>query len=142
MHANDKNMKAAAGFTLIELVVAILVFALGIMGIMKMHQASIQSNNYSMQLMEAVNIAQDKIDSLRGLTFDDPDLAVAVHNTQLINDAQLGAIATKGIDYSLSYVVTITPGTNNSGRSVNLSVTWWEKNIHHILNIPAVLTER
>lgn len=108
---------------------------------MKMHQASIQSNNYSMQLTEAVNIAQDKIDSLRGITFDDPEMTVAVHNTQLINDAALGAIATRGIEYRLSYEVTITPNTNNSGRSVNLSVTWWEKNIHHILNIPVVLCQ-
>ena len=63
------NMRTgrSAGFTLIELVVAIFVFALGIMGILKMHQASVQANNFSMQLTKAVNAAEDQMEFLRGL---------------------------------------------------------------------------
>jgi prepilin-type N-terminal cleavage/methylation domain-containing protein len=130
----------SSGFTLIELVVAILVFALGIMGIMKMHQASIQSNNYSMQLSEAINIAQDKIDSLRGSSFDDPEMAIAVHNTQFMDDVELGAQVTRGITYNLSYVVSALP-TNPSGRRINLTVTWQEKNLSHLLNIPVIIDD-
>lgn len=133
---NRKNTADSTGFTLIELVVAIMVFAVGIMGIMKMHQASIQSNNYSMQLTEAINIAQDKIDSLRGTSFNDPDMAVAVHNTQVINNVQL----TRGIDFNISYVVSELP-TNTSGRRINLSVTWQEKDLHHILNLPVIIDD-
>ena len=130
---------ATAGFTLIELVVAILVFAIGIMGIMKMHQASIQSNNYSMQLTEAVNIAQDRIDSLRGTTFEDPDLAIGAHGTTVVDDASLGAAATRGVSYNLSYVVSAF--SNNSGRRINLTVTWREKNLDHILEIPVMIDD-
>jgi prepilin-type N-terminal cleavage/methylation domain-containing protein len=130
----------SSGFTLIELVVAILVFAIGIMGIMKMHQASIQSNNYSMQLSEAINIAQDRIDSLRGTSFDDPTMAIAIHNTEFIGDAELGAQVTRGITYNLSYVVSALP-TNPSGRMINLTVTWQEKNLPHLLNIPVIIDD-
>jgi len=134
----ERTIKSTSGgFTLIELVVAILVFALGIMGIMKMHQASIQSNNYSMQLTQAVNIAQDRIERLRGASFDDPDMSVAIHNTTIINDATYA----RGVDYNLSYIVSVAPNTNNMGRDVNLTVTWQEKSIHHILRIPVLITQ-
>jgi type IV pilus assembly protein PilV len=114
------------GFTLIELVVAILVFALGIMGIMKMHSATIQSNNYSMQLTEAVNIADKQLEILRGLEFINNTMSVGTHNTT--------TAWSRGIPYNLSYQVT-NPGTVRPTRNIALSVTWQEKNLNHRLDM-------
>jgi len=49
-------------FTLIELVVAILIFAVGITGIAKMQLLAIQGDKYSMDMTDAVNIAQDLVE--------------------------------------------------------------------------------
>ncbi len=114
------------GFTLIELAVAILVFALGIMGIMKMHSATIQSNNYSMQLTEAVNVAEDRLEILRGLDFSTSTMSVGAHNTT--------TAWSRGIPYQVSYRV-IDPGMARPTRSVALSVTWQEKNLNHRLDM-------
>jgi prepilin-type N-terminal cleavage/methylation domain-containing protein len=127
---DNLNEQCSGGFTLIELVVAILIFAIGIVGIMKMHQASIQSNNYSMQLTQALNIADDKIEFLRGINFTDANMTQGAH----------AAIATSmGVQYNMDWVVT--PMTNNFARNVNFTISWQEKAINHQYNIQLILDQ-
>jgi prepilin-type N-terminal cleavage/methylation domain-containing protein len=127
---DNLNKQCSGGFTLIELVVAILIFAIGIVGIMKMHQASIQSNNYSMQLTQALNIADDKIEFLRGINFTDANMTLGAH----------AAIATSmGVLYNMDWVVT--PLTNNFARNVNFTISWQEKAINHQYNILLILDQ-
>lgn len=123
----------SAGFTLIELVVAILVFALGIMGILKMHQASVQANNFSMQLTEAVNAADDKKEFLRGLPFTHNSMSIGTHNTT--------TTISRNIPYNVSYRVEATPDTGGNGRTVTIFVTWQEKNRNHMFTLPLVMDE-
>jgi prepilin-type N-terminal cleavage/methylation domain-containing protein len=124
----------SGGFTLIELVVAILIFALGIVGIMKMHQASVQSNMFSMQLTQAMNISTDRIEFLRGLPFDNANMSVGATHGPV-------TITSMGVPYAVSYTVAVTPNSNNYGRTVNLTIAWDEKAIHHQLSIPAILSQ-
>jgi prepilin-type N-terminal cleavage/methylation domain-containing protein len=127
---DNLNKQCSGGFTLIELVVAILIFAIGIVGIMKMHQASIQSNNYSMQLTQALNIADDKIEFLRGINFTDANMTLGAH----------AAIATSmGVQYNMDWVVA--PMTNNFARNVNFTISWQEKAINHQYNILLILDQ-
>lgn len=123
----------SGGFTLIELVVAILVFALGIMGILKMHQATVQANNFSMQLTEAVNAAEDQMEFLRGLSFNHNSMSIGAHNTT--------TTISRNIPYNVSYQVATTPGTGGNGRTVTISVTWQEKSLNHIFTLPLVMDE-
>jgi prepilin-type N-terminal cleavage/methylation domain-containing protein len=134
MNNAKDNLKeqSPGGFTLIELVVAILIFAIGIVGIMKMHQASIQSNNFSMQLTQALNIADDKIEFLRGINFTDANMTLGAH----------AAIATSmGVQYNMNWVVAVAPMTNNSARNVNFTISWQEKAIAHQYNIQLTLSQ-
>ena len=136
---NDMNYKALQkdsmknnnGFTLIELVVAILVFALGIMGIMKMHSATVQANNYSMQVTEAVNAGENELEYLRGLEFAHDSMSIGVHNTTNLS---------RGIPYNLSWTVT-NPGTAGSSRNVLLTVQWQEKALNHQINMEVTWDE-
>lgn len=123
----------SAGFTLIELVVAIFVFALGIMGILKMHQASVQANNFSMQLTEAVNAAEDQMEFLRGLSFVHDSMSVGIHSTT--------TTMSRNIPYNVSYRVDTTPNTGGTGRTVTIFVTWQEKNLNHMFTLPLVMDE-
>ncbi len=124
--------KKPGGFSLIELVVAILVFSIGIVGIMKMHQASVQSNAYSMQLTQALNVADSELEFLRGLPFTHSSMSIGAHNPPV-------PVTLMGVPYNVSWVVT--PQVGNLARDVNLLVTWQEKAIAHQLNIPVSLTE-
>jgi type IV pilus assembly protein PilV len=124
--------KKPGGFTLIELVVAILVFAIGIVGILKMHQASVQSNNFSMQLTEAMNISQDKFDYLRGLGVNNTSMSVSAHNPVIVTSM--------GVPYTVSWTVTPTPTSSSPGRMVELKIGWNEKAIAHNLDLKETFT--
>jgi type IV pilus assembly protein PilV len=123
----------SGGFTLIELVVAILVFALGIMGMLKLHQASVQTNNFSMQLTEAVNSAEDQMEFLRGLSFNHNSMTIGTHNTT--------TTFSRNIPYNVSYRVEATPNTGGNGRTISIFVTWQEKNLNHMFTLPLIMDE-
>ncbi len=122
-----------AGFTLIELVVAILIFAIGIVGILKMHQAAIQASSYNRQLTEAVAIAQDRLERLHGLQFTNADMAVGVHNTITVFSPP-----PRNLPYNISWTVA-QPAT--FVRTVALSVTWMEKNVSHEVDLNVIWDE-
>jgi prepilin-type N-terminal cleavage/methylation domain-containing protein len=123
--------KGSRGFTLIELVVAILVFALGITGIMKMHQASVQSNNFSMQLSQAMNVAEDKMDYLRGLGLNNNSMSVGAHNTP--------DVVAMGVPYTITWTVVNTPNTFNRSRTVSMRITWQQKALGHRFDLQSIM---
>ena len=63
------------GFTLIEILIAITVFAIGILAVGKMQITAIQGNSRANHLTEAATIAQSKIEELISLNYNDPLLA-------------------------------------------------------------------
>ena len=123
------------GFTLIELVVALLVFTIGIVGILKMHQASVQANSYNMQLTEAVAVAQNQLETLHGLAFTSTSMAVGVHTTRMIPSPP-----PRNFPYNVSWLVT-NPGSVFPTRTIALSVTWQERNSPHEIDMNVIWDE-
>jgi len=60
------------GFTLIEILIAITVFAIGILAVGKMQITAIQGNSKANHLTEAATIAQSKMEELISLDYNDP----------------------------------------------------------------------
>ncbi|HNR51768.1 MAG: prepilin-type N-terminal cleavage/methylation domain-containing protein [Bacteriovoracaceae bacterium] len=108
------------GFTLIELVIAILVFAVGILGIVKMQSLSITGNSYGMHMSQAVNIAQDKLEELQNLSI----------TSDTFNDGTPNALVPQyiktinGTDYSIEYNVKTISGLGT--KEVEIVVGWPE----------------
>lgn len=67
------------GFTLVEVLVAILVFALGVLAINRLQMSTITTNTYTSQLSYATNLAHDRMDGLLSLAYD----AAALNDTNL-----------------------------------------------------------
>jgi len=67
-------MKKQAGFTLIEILIAITIFAIGMLAIAKMQMSSIQGNYNASGMSEAVTLAQGRIEQLMVLDYDHSDL--------------------------------------------------------------------
>jgi type IV pilus assembly protein PilV len=59
------------GYTLLELVVAMAVFAVGLLAICSMAHTVIHNNRMSQRLTTAISLAQGKIDDLRVTDYDD-----------------------------------------------------------------------
>lgn len=107
------------GFTLIELVIAILVFTVSIAGVAKMQSEAVKGNGFSMQMTDAINVAQNQAEFLRGLNLTDANLSVGNH---------AGAGQTvRGINYNLNWTVAQLAG-GLTGVQVTVTAAWAEKN--------------
>lgn len=67
-------MQEEKGFTLIEIMVAITILAFGILALATMQIAAIHGNSSAKEMTEASTIAQNKLDELISLPFDDVQL--------------------------------------------------------------------
>lgn len=62
---NDDN-----GFTLIEVLIAMVIFAVGILGVAKMQLSAIDGNSTARKFTEAISAARDQIEPIMASSFD------------------------------------------------------------------------
>jgi type IV pilus assembly protein PilV len=63
------------GFSLLEVLLGVTVFMIGMLGVTALNISSLKSNTFSGNMSEAVFIAADKIEDLMALDFDHDDLS-------------------------------------------------------------------
>ena len=63
------------GFTILEVMIALVFLAVGLLGIAGLHYATISGNQSAHKLTVAVNLIEDKIEELKGLDFSDTALS-------------------------------------------------------------------
>jgi len=79
----DKNTAAAgAGFTLIEVLIAVAIFAIGILAIAGLQIKSINLNSAARLQSEATTAAVDCMERLMSLPYEHPDLDESVDPQQ------------------------------------------------------------
>lgn len=124
IQGKDSIMKNNDGFTLIELVVAILIFAVGILGVIKLQTHSIANASFGMHLTNATNLANNRIERIRGLSLDHADLSLGAHAG--------GASTLQGVPYNTVWTVNTTGlGATAAARDVQVVVRWTEKGLNH-----------
>lgn len=69
----------SAGFTLLEVLIAMFILAFGLLAIAQMQVTAIRGNAFSNRTTTALTLAQDKIEELSGLSFDNHQLAAGDH---------------------------------------------------------------
>ena len=74
-------MQNDAGFTIIEVMIAISILAVGLLGVAAMQTSAIQVNSAAGQMTTRMNWAQDKMEELKALAFSDPWLEAAGNPT-------------------------------------------------------------
>lgn len=116
------------GYSLVELIVSVLMFALGFLGVTKMQQHAIMGNSFSLQMGNALNIVDTQVERLRGLSVADADLVLGNHNASPVEE--------KGVVYNLTWSVSTTDlGPTVDAREVDLVVTWTEKGNSHSITM-------
>jgi type IV pilus assembly protein PilV len=68
----DMKKSNENGFTLIEVLIAIAVFAIGILAVGKMQITAIKGNYFANDLTKATTLAQDRMEELISLSYADP----------------------------------------------------------------------
>jgi prepilin-type N-terminal cleavage/methylation domain-containing protein len=98
------------GFSLVEVLIAMTIFAIGVMALAQMQITAIRGNAFSSTTTDGTTLAQDRVEQLMNLPYDDGALAAGNH----------GPI-TQGV-YNVSWDVANGPVTNT--KTVDVSVTW------------------
>ena len=65
------RMKYQSGFTLLEVLIALVILAVGIFGVASMQISSIQGNSKGRQISEATNVASALMENLISRNYDD-----------------------------------------------------------------------
>ena len=77
MGTGTRKPKKDAGFTLIEVLIAISIFAVGLLAVAAMQTSAIRVNSSAAQLTELNTWGMDKLEELMGLPYTDPWLEAA-----------------------------------------------------------------
>jgi prepilin-type N-terminal cleavage/methylation domain-containing protein len=110
------------GFTLTEVLVAMVVFSMALLGLERMHIAAIQGNTIASRLTQATTLAQDRVEQLMALPYTDPMLA----------DTTAKGTFTSYTDpnppqgYTISWAVD-TDAPSVGLKTINIFVTWKNK---------------
>ena len=100
------------GFTLIELMIAMIVLGIGILALIEMQVAAMSGNSSANQMTIATTLAQDQIERLKGLSFFD----AALNDT---NGGNNGALTNPTDDESFDLTDASNP-LNESGGTTGL----------------------
>lgn len=75
-------LKSEKGVGLVEIIIAMLIFAIGITAAIRTLPVSNVATSRARNLTMSTNLAQQKIEELMGAPIDDADLAAGAHNDQ------------------------------------------------------------
>ena len=117
-----RKSKKDEGFTLIEVLIAISIFAVGLLAVATMQLSAIRVNSTAGQITTRITWAQDKLEQLMALPYSDPLLEAAGNppgNDSTGNTHQLSP-TTEG--YTISWAVTDNTPVPNT-KLIAVSVT-------------------
>lgn len=103
------------GFTMIEVLIALLVLLIGMAGILSLQLTSMQATSFSRHATEASILAEDKLEALR----TEPMISLAS------GDDRVDARGVPDPSGNYERVWTVTPGTERT--TVTVAVTWNEQ---------------
>jgi type IV pilus assembly protein PilV len=113
------------GFSLVEVLIGLIILAIGILAIAGMQIFSLAGTSFSNNLTQASVLAQDRLEFLKGLHLDDARL-----NTGNYPDPPNNGIFTR------SYEATRNPNPNFV--TITYTVSWLEKGVTHTVSFRTI----
>ena len=106
------KLKKESGFTLLEVLVAVTIFAVGLLAVAALHTSAIKMNSTSNKLTSLSTLAMDQIEKLTALPYTDAAL----------NEGTYGPTASPSADYSITYRVWNNAPVSNI-KKIQVTVT-------------------
>jgi len=124
-----------SGFTLIEIMIAILVLAVALIGLAAVTTTTIKGNSFSKAMTSATTLANDKLQDLKARTFTgtsvDTDLTGGSHSDT--GNPLLGI-------YNRTWTVADTMGSGGSIRykTITVTVAWTWQGLSHSVQLQTI----
>jgi len=108
--------KKQAGFTLLEVLVAMVILAIGLLGLTALQIVAVKGNTYSNEMTHAAMLARQKFEQFRLMSYSDPQLLPSNNpHTEDVTDS-------RGQRYTLTW--NVQDHTSLVMRTVALDVMW------------------
>lgn len=121
-----------AGFSLLEVLIALSIFSIGMLAVAKMQIMAIQGNEFSMRTFDASTLAHDRLEQLMGLTYTTTSTAAG-----LAADTYSENQTRQGITYTVTWTIQNDVIATNT-KSIDVAVTWTERNRSRSLSVQGV----
>ena len=113
-------MKNTRGFTLIEILIAIAIFSIGVLAVAKMQLWNAKNNTTGNLTTMATLLGRAKIEELKGHDITDTELTTG---TYVDSDNPIDADGNPGGIFTRQWTVTNPLGGNNT-RQIEVQVSW------------------
>lgn len=115
------NAFRTKGFTLTEVLIGLVILAVGILALAAMQITSTKGGSFSNHLTQATVFAQDKLEYLKNLSYGDSHLSSGQHDEGILS----------GTIFSRQYHIEEDAG--NSMKTITVTVQWTDRANHRIL---------
>ncbi|MEO0239416.1 MAG: prepilin-type N-terminal cleavage/methylation domain-containing protein [candidate division WOR-3 bacterium] len=114
------------GFSLIELVVALSILTIGLLGVIPLAIATIKLNNVQNQMLNAKYLAERYSERFKSLSFDAPDLANDEDNNDLADTLNPDHREVQTLD-NIQYTIMWNVANNADGtKTIRIIVRWYD----------------
>ena len=110
-------IEAPGGFTLLEVLIAVSILTVGLLGVASMQVSAIRANDFASAQTEAATVGMDRIEKLLRLPYDHADL-LATGNPHTDPTPPTG--------YTIGWNVTDNSPLNNT-KTVIVTVNWVDR---------------
>lgn len=121
----DQNIENESGFTLLEVVIAMMVLSIGIFSLYSMHVTSITTNHMANNLTEATSWANSQIETLLSRPYDCTPFEQGCHDLDDVNgdgtnqDSDNDGVDDTGVDRNFGLNNATAATADNSRTSAN-----------------------
>ena len=132
-----KLLKRSKGFTLIEVMVALVILAISLLALAGLMVTTTKNNSFGGHMTEAATFAQDKLEQLRAAPWTG---IVSGSDPVPVTTAIPGAPGT-GISYARNWIVADNP--NGTQRWVTITMNWTDptRKTNHAFTLRAVVSQ-
>ena len=116
------NPNASAGYTLMEVLIAISIFSYGLLGVAALQVTGIHGNATARWHTKAASWGVDRIEELMTVDYDHEDLASGTHGP-----------VTEGF-YTITWTVTDDVPADNC-KEITVNVVWQDKGLNKNLSL-------
>jgi len=112
------------GFSLLEVLIGLVILAVGILAIAALQTTSVRGNFFSHNLMQATYVAQDRLEFLKNVPYNDPALSVGDHPED--------PVIIRGITFNRFYRIISVDDPNGDYLRIDYAVIWNDGVDHRI----------
>jgi len=121
---NDFDLSSKKGFTLVEVLIAVSLFAVGLLAVARMLDTAIQYNSSARSITEATEIAHSQMEQLMNSPYDDASLdeAFSPYGPNTIANYNVSWTVRENVPMSAMKTISLSVAWNSRGENKSLTI--------------------